>query len=221
MDKCSFLNHSIITYRGIYNNITMYENTMESIMYSLKNNLSINIDISFTKDKEIIVFNKESIVKLLKLKDDISTLTYEEIEYISQYHIPTLKEVIDVVDGKVPIILNIFDDDKTIRNSLYKIIEKYNNITIQSCDLNLLKIFKKKKIIVGLIIDDTNVSCLNKDVDVDYLCIKYDLIDKAHSNILKQKYYIIGWVIDNKDDVLKYIKIYNNLIIDNIEEVFK
>ena len=220
MNKCSFLNHSIITHRGIYNNITIYENTIESIMYSLKNNLSINIDISLTKDKEIIVFNKNNITKLLKLKDDVISLNYEELEYMSHYHIPTLKEVVDNVDGKVPIILNLYDDDKIMRNNILKIIDKYNNIAIQSSDYNILKSYKKK-CIVGLVINSSNLIYLNKDINVDYLSIQYDLIDKPHSNLLKQKYYLIGYTLDNREEVMKYIKIYNNLIIDNIEEVFK
>ena len=221
MDRCSFLNHSIITYKGIFNNITIYENTMESIIYSFKNNLSISIDIGLTKDKNIVVIDCNNIIKLLKLKDDIGMLTYEELEYISHYHVPTLKEVLDNVDGKVPLVLNLYNDDKDMRNTLCKLIEGYVNVTIQSKDYNLLKLYKKKNIIVGLIIDSDNISWLNKELDVDYLCLKYDLLEKQEVNLLKQKYYVIGWVLNNKDDVLKYIKIYNNLIIDNIEEVFK
>jgi len=45
MGKCEFLNHSIIAHRGIYNNITIYENTIESIMYAIKNNLSVSIEV--------------------------------------------------------------------------------------------------------------------------------------------------------------------------------
>lgn len=221
MDKCSFLNHSIITYRGIYNNITMYENTIESIMYSLKNNLSISIDVCLTKDNVIIVFNPFNISKLLKLKDEINSLTYEELEYISHYHIPTLKEIIDIVNGKVPIIINIYNDDKIFRNNLLKLVCNFDNITIQSNTFNMIKTYKKKGFIVGLIIDESNVTYLNNKIDVDYLCIKYNLLDKGQINLLKQKYYLLGWVLDDREDVLKYIKIYNNLIVDNIEEVFK
>ena len=40
-------------------------------------------------------------------------------------------------------------------------------------------------------------------------------------NLLKQKYYVIGWTLDTREDVEYNIKLFNNLIIDNIEEVFK
>ena len=221
MNKCSFLNHSIITNKGVYNNITIYENTIESIMYSLKNNLSIIIDICFTKDNEIVVFDKNNITKLLKIKDDVNSLTYEELEYFSQYHVSTLKEVIDKVDGKVPIILRISEDSKDVRNKLIDLISHTEHLVLLLDNLNVLKYYRKKNINVGYIINKSNVSKLNKDLDVDVLCIQYDLIDKMQSNILKQKYYTIGYTLDDKAEVLKYIKVYNNLIIDNIEEVFK
>ena len=39
--------------------------------------------------------------------------------------------------------------------------------------------------------------------------------------MLKQKYYLIGYTLDNRKEVETYIKTFNNLVIDNIEEVFK
>ena len=223
MGRCEFLNHSIITHRGIYNNITIYENTIESIMYAIKNNLSISIEIRMTKDNEIIVFNDEEMKRLIKLKDKVNSITKEELDYISHFHIPTLKEVLNMVDNKVPIIINIKEDTKIFRNMLIEIIKDYkNNIALQSIIVDCLKFYKKKDYIVGLIIDDDNNKIyLEKDIDVDFLTIKYNLIDKVKANILKMKYYIIGFTLETREDVEFYIKMYNNLIIDNIEEVFK
>ena len=96
MGKCDFLKSSIIAHRGIYNNITIYENTMESIMYAVKNNLIVEIDVRLTSDNELIVYHDEDAGRLIKLKDDINTLTYEDLEFLSPYHIPKLKEVLDL-----------------------------------------------------------------------------------------------------------------------------
>lgn len=223
MGKCEFLNHSIITHRGIYNNITIYENSIESIMYSIKNNLSVSIEIRMTKDKEIIVFNDKEMKRLIKLKDNVDSITKEDLDYISQFHIPTLTEVLKMIDNKVPIIINIKEDNKIIRNKLLNILEPYkNNIAIHSEIVEAVRFYKKKNFIVGLIINEKiNDIYLEKDIDVDFLTIKYNLIDKVRSNILKSKYYIIGYTLETREDVEYYIKMYNNLIIDNIEEVFK
>lgn len=223
MGRCEFLNHSIITHRGIYNNITIYENSIESIMYSIKNNLSVSIEIRMTKDKEIIVFNDEEMKRLIKLKDNVNTITKDELNYISQYYVPTLKEILKMINNKVPIILNIKEDNKIFRNKLINILNTYKGkIALHSINLEAIKYYKKKDYVVGLIIDENvNNAYLEKDIDVDFLTIKYNLIDKVKANILKMKYYIIGYTLDKREDVEYYIKMYNNLIIDNIEEVFK
>ena len=38
---------------------------------------------------------------------------------------------------------------------------------------------------------------------------------------LKKEYYLIGYTLDNRSDVEYYIKVFNNLVIDNMEEVFR
>lgn len=221
MGKCEFLNKSIIAYRGIYNNITIYENSLESIMYAVKNNLSVSIDVRCTND-EIIVFSDKDGTRFLKLKDDILTLSKEELDYISCYNIPSLKDVLDSVNGKVPLLINIYSEDKVFRNKLVNLLDSYKGLfVILSDKYDIVKYYKKKKYNVGLIINDGNIKCLSKNYDVDILSIRYNLLDRREVNYLKDKYYVIGHVINNRKDAEYYIKIFNNLIIDNVEEVFR
>lgn len=221
MGKCEFLNKSIIAHRGIYNNITIYENSLDAIMYAVKNNLSVSIDVRCTND-EIIVFSDKDGTRFLKLKDDINTLSKEELDYISNYNIPKLVDVLNSVNGKVPILINIYYDDKVFRNKLINILDKYKGMfVILSYSYEIIKHYKKKKYNVGLIIDDDNIKYLDRSYDVDVLNIKYNLLDKREVNVLKDKYYVIASVIDNRKDAEYFIKIYNNLIIDNVEEVFR
>ncbi len=220
MGKCNFLKNSIIAYRGIYNNITIYENSLESIMYAVKNNLSVSIDVRYTND-EIIVFSDKDGTRLLKLKDNINSLSKEELDYISGYNIPKLIDVLNNIDDKVPVVINIYDNDKVFRNKLIKILDNYKGkFLILSDDIDIIKHYKKKYV-VGLSIKDKNIKYLDKNYDVDVINIKYDILDRREINVLKDDYYVIGSVINNRKDAEYYIKIFNNLIIDNVEEVFK
>ena len=223
MGKCEFLNHSIIAHRGIYNNITIYENSLDAIMYAVKNNLIVEIDVRLTKDNEVIVFHDEDASRMLKLKDKINSLTYEDLNYISSYHVPTLKEVLNSIYGKVPIVIEVKEDNKIIRNKLIEVLKDYKGkFVIQSFIYDVVKFFKKKNYIVGLLVDDNkNIKCLTKNIDIDFFTIKYDAVDKISLSILKKKYYLIGWTLETRKDVEEYIKVFNNLVIDNIEEVFK
>lgn len=223
MGKCDFLKSSIIAHRGIYNNITIFENTIESIMYAVKNNLIVEVDVRLTLDNELIVFHDSDAGRMLRLKDDINTLNYQELLYISPYHIPTLKEVLDKIDSKVPIIIEVKEDNKIIRNKLLEILKDYKgNFAIQSFIYDAVKFYKKKKYIIGLLIGKTkNRNLLKENLNIDFINIKYDTIDKVEASKLKEKYFLIGYTIDNREDVETYIKVFNNLIIDNIEEVFR
>ena len=222
MGKCDFLNNSIIAHRGIYNNITIYENSLEAIMYAVKNNLCVEVDIRLTLDNKIIVFHDEDASRMLKIKDKVNTLTKEEIDYYSHYNIPTLKEVLDYINGKVPIIIDVKEDNKILRTELINILNNYKGkFVIQSFLSDAIKFYKKKNFIVGLLIYENNIKFLDKNLEVDFYNIKYDLIDRKKINLLKQKYYIIGYTLRTRKDVEYYIGVYNNLVIDNIEEVFK
>ncbi len=222
MEKCKFLNESIIAHRGIYNNITIYENTLESIMYAVNNKLSVFIDVRVLKDNELVLYHDKDASRLNKLKDNIDTVSISELNYISSFNIPTLESVLNSVNGLVPIIINILDDNKIIRNKLIELLIKYNGyVLIVSENYDVLKFYKKKKYDVGLMIKQNNLSILKKQPNVDALLLEYNLLDKIEINYLKEFYYLIGYVVDNRKDAATYIKIYNNLVIDNIEEVFK
>lgn len=222
MEKCEFLNESIIAHRGIYNNITIYENTLESIMYAVNNKLSVFIDVRVLKDNELVLYHDKDASRLNKLKDNIDTVSISELNYISSFNIPTLESVLNSVNGLVPIIINILDDNKIIRNKLIELLIKYNGyVLIVSENYDVLKFYKKKKYDVGLMIKQNNLSILKKQPKVDALLLEYNLLDKIEINYLKEFYYLIGYVVDNRKDATTYIKIYNNLVIDNIEEVFK
>ena len=72
-----------------------------------------------------------------------------------------------------------------------------------------------------LVGEKKNRLLLKKNINVDFLNIKYNILDRMELNLLKQKYYVIGYTLDNRSDVETYIKMFNNLVIDNIEEVFR
>lgn len=223
MVNCEILNHSIIAHRGIYNNITIYENTIESIMYAVKNNLIVEIDVRLTFDNEVIVYHDEIADRFLKLKDKVNTLTYEELLYLSPFHIPTLKEVLDNINLEIPIIIEVKEDNKIIRNKLKELLKKYKGkFVIQSFIYDAIKYYKKIGYIVGLLVGaKTNRKILSKYPDIDFVNIKYNSIDKVEANKLKEKYYLVGYTINSREEFDYNIKTFNNLVIDNIEEVFR
>jgi glycerophosphoryl diester phosphodiesterase len=88
------------------------ENTLPAFESALQmENFSfIEFDILYTKDKRIVVHHDYSLLRLQKKLYWIHDLTYDELMNLSDYHIPTYEEVMDLVGGKKPVDIEIKSD---------------------------------------------------------------------------------------------------------------
>ena len=106
MRDIKFLKQSLIAHRGIHNQ-NVKENTLLSFERAIKKNMIIEFDIQLTKDHKIIVFHDKSLKRMMGINKQINNLTYQEIQELSTYHIPLLTEVLNLVKGKVPLLIEI------------------------------------------------------------------------------------------------------------------
>jgi glycerophosphoryl diester phosphodiesterase len=97
------------------------ENSIEAIQTALEipDYTFIEFDIQYTKDKVAIVFHDNYLLRLQGKLVKISKLTYEELSDISEYHIPTYQEVMNLIKDKKRINIEIksqgnLEDDKKL-----------------------------------------------------------------------------------------------------------
>jgi glycerophosphoryl diester phosphodiesterase len=94
------------------------ENTMASFKLALEMGVDmIELDVRHTKDEEIIVFHDQTLDRTTNGSGDVHDYTLEEIKqldagswYDSKFSgekIPTLKEVLDLVDGTCKVLIEI------------------------------------------------------------------------------------------------------------------
>jgi len=103
------------------NSIEFSENTLPAIENALndpKYNF-IEFDIQYTKDGKIIVFHDDSLLRMQDKSEKISELTYQELSEISIYHIPLYDEVMDLIEKKKRVNIEIksqgnLEDDKKL-----------------------------------------------------------------------------------------------------------
>lgn len=98
-----------IAHRGLHD---IYpENSIKAYERAIENLYAIELDIRFTKDRQIVCFHDRHIRRLLKAKGKIKRLSYEDIlkYYIkgSTERVPLLKDVLKLVAGKVPILIEV------------------------------------------------------------------------------------------------------------------
>ena len=101
--------------------VEFIENTVEAFEEALNNDKYqfIELDIQYTKDKQIVVYHDITLFRLQNNKQKISELTYEELTEISDYKIPLYSEIIEMIGAKKAVNVEIksqgnFDDDKKI-----------------------------------------------------------------------------------------------------------
>lgn len=134
-----------LSHRGMFTK-ELPENTIGAFENAVKNNYGCELDVQMTTDGVIVVFHDYDMTRLTGHNGDIREKSYEEIKNYkinnTKYGIPTFEEVLKVVDGKIPLLVevknhkNIGPMDKKVRDILrnYKgefAIESFNPFIVR------------------------------------------------------------------------------------------
>ncbi len=235
----TFLLNNIIAHRGYHKKeLGIPENSIPAFIRAIENNYIIELDVHVLKDNNIIVFHDDNLKRMTGIDKNIKELTYDELKnvklYNTNYTIPLLSEVLSIVDGKVPILIELKYDVRNHRleDNLMKILKEYNGeYAVQSFDPFILSYFKRKypNIIRGQLSYDFNNKKMHYFKKYILSHMKLNFISKpdfisygVNSPLiykLKRNKIVLGWVIRNKNDYVKLKKYCDNFICENIEEI--
>ena len=138
-------------HRGLFNNkSTSPENSLLAFQLAVERDYGIELDVQLTKDNIPIVFHDYDLNRVCKIDREISESTFDELKSINLYDsnqkIPTLESVLNLVDGKVPLIIELKgeDIDDSLCKTISPILDKYKGTyAIESFNPYLLSWFKK------------------------------------------------------------------------------
>jgi glycerophosphoryl diester phosphodiesterase len=107
----SFLKRIPIAHRG-YHTEDMPENTILSAQNAIDHGYAIELDVSTTKDEQIIVFHDVYAKRCLGLEGRVCKYTYDEIKDIDYLgkkgvHVSLLKDFLEFVDGRTPLLIEL------------------------------------------------------------------------------------------------------------------
>lgn len=110
-------------HRGLHDNESdAPENSLESFRQAVEKGYGIELDVQVTKDLVPVVFHDYDLNRACGVDKRISELVYDELSqyrlFESQERIPTLREALDCIGGKVPVIVELkipFKPDNTCR----------------------------------------------------------------------------------------------------------
>ena len=119
-----------IAHRGLWNE-TIPENSIEAFKRCIDKNIPIELDIHLLKDNTLVVFHDNTLSRLIGKDIVLKDLTYDELKKFNfkntNSKIPTLKEVLELVDGKVLLDIELKTDVKGFKicSELCKLLDNY------------------------------------------------------------------------------------------------
>ncbi len=99
-------------HRGFYDNkVDSPENSMAAFSSAIEKGFGIEFDVQLSKDNIPVVFHDFNLMRVCGVDKNVNELTFAELRQLflfdSSERIPHLQELLDLVDGKVPLIVEI------------------------------------------------------------------------------------------------------------------
>lgn len=238
MKDLEFLSRSLIAHRGYYNNKKgIPENSVIAFKKAIDNNYLIELDVRLTKDKKLVVFHDDNLKRVCGVNKRVKDLTYKELLKYNLFDttqkVPLFSEVIKLVNGRVPILI------ETKYHNRYGVLEKilinelsnYKGLyAIQSFyPMSLLWLKRNTKDIpIGLLSSNfkNNSNSLKKLIGKTLILdlffktdfISYDVkgLPSNYISLKKDKKKIVIWTIKNKKDYDLAKKYTDALICENM-----
>jgi glycerophosphoryl diester phosphodiesterase len=91
------------------------ENSLEAVKRALSFNYGVEIDVQISLDKKAVVFHDYKLDRLTNKIGLVREKTFDELKSIfllgSKNKIPLLSDVLNLIDGKQPVLIEIKDQD--------------------------------------------------------------------------------------------------------------
>jgi glycerophosphoryl diester phosphodiesterase len=190
------------------------ENTLLSIERAMNIGVdAVEIDVHLSKDKELVVIHDATVDRTTNGTGPVSSYTVQEIKRLDAGKgeaIPTLQEVIDFIDRRVMLVIEL-KEEGTERSVVDLIIQ--NNLFDKACVISfwhrLVKTVKEmdSRIKTGVLLVGSPVdACIATQASADALVMKYSFVDREFVKIAHKKgLKVFIWNIDDQDLLKPYV----------------
>ena len=153
-----------VAHRGLHNE-KYTENGINAFKWAIENNVAFELDVHLTKDKKIVVCHDDNLIRTTGKDGIIEELTLSEIKSNYQLfdgsQIPTLSEVLEITNEKVPIVVEI-----KVHNANYKELTKHTLKVLEKIkDKNVKRYQKKHFVNVWTIENEEALKAVDHKVD--------------------------------------------------------
>lgn len=235
MDKdLDFLRSPLIAHRGMHNiKQNIPENSLKSFEMAIFHGYTIELDLHILKDGTIIVFHDDNLKRMTGINKNLRDVTYDEIKNLklqnTDCHIPLFKEVLHLVNGAVPLLIELKTDVSVgrLEKKAMELIRDYNGkYAIQSFRPASIYWFRMHypDVVRGLLSSDSSKKnifnkILNFFICPDFLSYDISVLPNELVEDFRKNHLVLGWTIRNNSDLEKAENYCDNFICENIESL--
>jgi glycerophosphoryl diester phosphodiesterase len=148
------LKNRFYAHRGYYlKDQSIPENSLPAFFRAVQNSFGVELDVHLTKDGRLAVLHDENLKRMCGADVNLSELTVDQLKNYhlmgTKEHIPLFTDVLKVIDGKVPMVIEVKPyggNIGTLCERLCLELEGYTGVTcVESFDPRAVYWFKKHR----------------------------------------------------------------------------
>lgn len=210
------LKNKYIAHRGLHNGV-IPENSLKAFQKAIEKNYMIELDVHLLSDDTVVVFHDNNLKRMTNINKKIENCTFEEIKKYNlldtNEKIPTLEQVLKLINGNVPILLELKVDTKvcTLEEKVLDIIKDYKGIIYFQtfCLRSYLKV-RKTNYKAGLLIKRNkkelyylSIFLFTKLFKPDFISVHYSYLNNKYIKKLNNTIPVFVWTIRNEENYNK------------------
>ena len=232
--KESWLVKKPIAHRGLYDE-EIPENSLTAFERALALDCPIELDVRVIDDGTVVVFHDEKLGRMTDHDGYVSNLKTADLNEIrlkkSDERIPTLEEVLTLVNGKVPLLIETKVSGKigVLESKVISLLKAYNgDYAVQSFDPQSLAYFKEHEpdIMRGQLAarfgKQSGLSFFKRwalgNLKVTHISdphfISYHFADLPNKHVEKLGLFTLAWTVRSNDDFEKVQDHCDNIIFE-------
>ncbi|MBQ7455866.1 MAG: glycerophosphodiester phosphodiesterase [Clostridia bacterium] len=138
-------------HRGLHDKAAhVPENSLPAFSRAVRAGYGIELDVRLTRDHVLVVHHDETLERSCGDKRRVCDVPLAELQklplFATSEHVPTLDEVLDLVDGQVPLIVELKTDfyQKLLPSDVYERLRRYKGVyCVESFDPMAVRWFRK------------------------------------------------------------------------------
>lgn len=121
----------LYAHRGLHDgNKTVPENSLAAFRLAVENGYGMELDTQLTRDGQVVVCHDSNLQRVAGVDKQVYDLTYEElcaIPLCDGSHVPLFADVLALVDGKTPLIVEVkhYGDPARNAEATWKLLQGY------------------------------------------------------------------------------------------------